>query len=1225
MRIVIDMQGAQTESRLRGIGRYTLSLTRAIARNRGEHEIILALNALFPDTIEPIRAEFCGVLPSHQIRVWNSPGPVRETDITNRARREIAERVREAFLDTLYPDVVLVTSLFEGLGDNAVTSIGALNLKTPVAVILYDLIPLLNPDIHFQTNPVHKHYLARKVSSLKKASGLLAISEYSRQQALQVLGETQLITNISGASDLAFANLYTANEASEGVCRALGITRPFILYTGGADERKNLSRLIEAYALLPSFRPYQLVLAGHMPASRIRELKNAAETANLAPASIIFLGYVSDAELVALYRQCALFVFPSLQEGFGLPPLEAMACGAPVIAANATSLPEVVGLPAALFDPTSVKAIQEKMLSALTDSAFRAQLIAHGLTQARRFSWDNSAKAAVRALEALTLPTTVPPSSRVRTYRAAPPPPEFFRILVLKLDHMGDFLLALPALAMLRAKYPYAEIDALVGSWNQDQAHITKYFRHIFTLDFFKQASVDAPFVSDADIAATISHLGEYDLALDLRRQPDTRFILMQINARVKAGYETFDRGIDGALTVRIPSERDVPFVSTNLNKTSIEQQMAALVRALPHCSSLYNVNHARFMANATSVRNVAVGLFPFAGNDVKEWGTEKFRALANDLLSRKQEVSAVHVFVLSETQKRDLCLEKHDRLVWHVGLSVSSLEQELKNLSVCVTNNSYGAHVAVKMGVLVVGIYGGQETVAEWAPVAPWSYAIYTKVECSPCHIARRLDCPHNMLCFSEISVGLVRDCVLAACWHTQNRTRANSELPPFRLIRDADDIMAELVASLPKSSLMQLSEQELQDLAADIAHIFTPDGRVTHIFVDISTIVEADSRTGIQRIVRALLQVWLTRTWGDFRVEPVYAVPGRCGYRYARRWTMAFLGAAQEGVEDDWVDIYPGDVFISLDLNHTVPREHEGLYQQWRNRGVGVYFVVYDLLPVRLPHCFPPEAEAAHTDWLAVVAQVDGALCISQTVADDLRAWLDEQSTKARPSLQVTAFPMGHDIENSVPTRGLPEEAGQTMAHLAARPSFLMVGTVEPRKGHAQALAAFEQLWALGLDVNLAIVGKQGWMVESLVDNLRGHKENGQRLFWLEGISDEYLERVYNIAAGLIAASEGEGFGLPLIEAARHGLPIIARDIPVFREVAGPYATYFANTLQPASIADTVQEWLVLSKDDARLAAHRIPRATWEDSARTILEIVGLLPPPAVDRDAGIADSAA
>ena len=123
MRIVLDLQGAQTRSRFRGIGRYTLALAKAIVANRADHEVLLALSGLFPDTIEPIRAAFDSLLPQDNIRVWLAPGPVG-VDTGNALRRQIAEPIREAFLASLEPDMVHVSSLFEGFGDDAVTSIG---------------------------------------------------------------------------------------------------------------------------------------------------------------------------------------------------------------------------------------------------------------------------------------------------------------------------------------------------------------------------------------------------------------------------------------------------------------------------------------------------------------------------------------------------------------------------------------------------------------------------------------------------------------------------------------------------------------------------------------------------------------------------------------------------------------------------------------------------------------------------------------------------------------------------------------------------------------------------------------------------------------------------------------------------------------------------------------------------------------------------------------------
>jgi glycosyltransferase involved in cell wall biosynthesis len=202
----------------------------------------------------------------------------------------------------------------------------------------------------------------------------------------------------------------------------------------------------------------------------------------------------------------------------------------------------------------------------------------------------------------------------------------------------------------------------------------------------------------------------------------------------------------------------------------------------------------------------------------------------------------------------------------------------------------------------------------------------------------------------------------------------------------------------------------------------------------------------------------------------------------------------------------------------------------------------------------------------------------------------------------LPISFFHLGADVENSVPTLGLPDDADTVLSALSQAPSFLSVGTIEPRKGHAQTLAAFELLWSEGVNVNLVIVGKQGWMMESLVSRLKSHKLLNKRLFWLQGISDEYLEKVYGASTCLLAASEGEGFGLPLIEAANQRLPIIARDIPIFREVAGEYA-YFFNGLQPEMLADAIHQWLGLYAAEAAPKSDNMPWQKWRQSTRQLL----------------------
>ena len=402
MRIVIDLQGAQTESRFRGIGRYALSLTKAIVRNRGDHEVIIVLNGLFPETIEAIRSEFNNLLPQENIRVWYAPGPVRESEQGNKWRREAAELIREAFLASLQPDIIHITSLFEGFVDEAVTSVGQFPKKIPVSVSLYDLIPLLNPEHYFKLNPAYKEFYLRKVSYLRQSSLLLAISAYAQQEGIECLGEnTTTIVNVSTAVDATFHPLKITQSQTQTLRDKFGFNRPFLLYTGGADERKNLPRLIRAYATLSMElrKTHQLVLAGKMPKGNIKFLQQEGKAAGLQKDELIFTGHVSDDELIALYNLCKLYVFPSWHEGFGLPALEAMSCGTAVIGAYTSSLPEVIGNAEALFDPFSEADIASKIASVLSNEDFRKKLKEYGHNQAKKFSWDKTAKAAITAFE----------------------------------------------------------------------------------------------------------------------------------------------------------------------------------------------------------------------------------------------------------------------------------------------------------------------------------------------------------------------------------------------------------------------------------------------------------------------------------------------------------------------------------------------------------------------------------------------------------------------------------------------------------------------------------------------------------------------------------------------------------------------------------------------------------------------------------------------------------
>lgn len=404
MRILIDLQACQSSgSRHRGIGRYSLALAQAMARNGGGHDLHLMLNGLFSDSISDVRQAFDGLVSAENMHVWHSPGPVSELDQTNRWRSRSGEFLREQAFAQWRPDFVHVSSLFEGLTDDALTSIHQNAAYLPTAVTLYDLIPLINANPYLENEQVRAWYY-RKVQALKRADVLLAISSSSRQEGIDWLHlPPERVVNISSAVDERFCVQIYSPDVLSSLRNRYRLSKPFVMYTGGIDLRKNIEALIRSFAALPDTlrRKFQLAIVCSVQAADRERLENLARASGLQDGDMVLTGFVPDEDLPLLYHACHLFVFPSWHEGFGLPALEAMACGAPVIAANTSSLPEVVGRADALFDPRSESSITQKLYQALTDEDFCENLRRHGVQQAKCFSWDASAKIAISVFEEL--------------------------------------------------------------------------------------------------------------------------------------------------------------------------------------------------------------------------------------------------------------------------------------------------------------------------------------------------------------------------------------------------------------------------------------------------------------------------------------------------------------------------------------------------------------------------------------------------------------------------------------------------------------------------------------------------------------------------------------------------------------------------------------------------------------------------------------------------------
>ena len=441
--------------------------------------------------------------------------------------------------------------------------------------------------------------------------------------------------------------------------------------------------------------------------------------------------------------------------------------------------------------------------------------------------------------------------------------------------------------------------------------------------------------------------------------------------------------------------------------------------------------------------------------------------------------------------------------------------------------------------------------------------------------------------------------------------RKAAGIELPKL----GNEVILKKLISELGKLSFdgKRYKGVDLLQFSACLAQNFPAPSRKSQILIDISELVKRDAKTGIQRVVRSLLTEMLLNPPADYEVHPVYANQLTLGYRYANLFKKKFFASDDQkasmgesntsNLEDPVIETQPSDIFLGIDLQADIVQAQKQYLSAIRLNGTKVYFVVYDLLPILFPNAFPSAAEFNHRQWLLEISKFDGIICISKAVADDYHQWAKVNIPDLPKQFDVAWFHLGADIENSVPTTGLPANAIEVISKISAQPSFVMIGTLEPRKGYGQTLPAFEKLWANGVMVNLVIIGKKGWMVDELVSHIQNHPELNKHLFWLDSISDEYLDQIYSASTCLIAASDGEGFGLPLIEAARRHVPIIAREIAVFKEVAGEHAFYYSAN-KPEDMTLAIEAWLDLYATGAHPRSDQMPWLTWQQSAQSVLK---------------------
>ncbi len=364
MRIGIDCR--MYSSLFTGIGRYTHELVKHLIRindeNKRTHELILFFN-------KPAHKEF------------EPPNPAVKKVFVNAAHYSLAEQTR--FLKKLNRENCDIVH-FPHFNI-------PLFYRRPYTVTIHDLTLSLFPG-----RKMNKwfHRLAYHLvinNAVRKAKKVIAVSENTKSDIIKFLKTPEQKTEViyNGISEK--FTLLNDTAPIEKTLKKFKIDPPFLLYTGVWRDHKNLPRLIKALSILKKDRkiPLKLVITGN-PDPHYPEVLRTIKRLELEE-DIIRPGLVSEDELLHLYNGALFYVFPSLYEGFGFPPLESMKCGTPVVASNTSSIPEICGDCAVYFDPYSPTDMADKIASLYKDADFQADLITRGFIRASAFTWEKMA------------------------------------------------------------------------------------------------------------------------------------------------------------------------------------------------------------------------------------------------------------------------------------------------------------------------------------------------------------------------------------------------------------------------------------------------------------------------------------------------------------------------------------------------------------------------------------------------------------------------------------------------------------------------------------------------------------------------------------------------------------------------------------------------------------------------------------------------------------------
>ena len=611
--------------------------------------------------------------------------------------------------------------------------------------MIFDFTPLLTPEFIFKETL--KWHSTKIEKDLESNSLCVCISNSTQEDLVNYLAYPEEKTFVSY---LGCQHGLREVEPYKNILQGLGNrVEKFVLILGTVEPRKNIEMVFALLEKNPQLlNAYKFIFIGRDAGKDgwgetfKKRLSKVKIDKNLKSSRIKHLDYVTEEEKNILLMTAELMIYPSFYEGFGLPVLEALSVGCPVLTSMSSSIPEAGGDAAYYFDPNSLINFEEKFYQLLNDlKTNRDKIVGNGIKQSSIFTWDDFFEKMMRRIEQDVQSI---PNIRVETKNVFFNINRNLQILLIKLDHRGDFLLSFPAIMRLKDKFKNAEIDVILGEWNVSLAKKLNVFRNIFVYNFYTSKSSEKPSIKVMEQDDLLKKLPKYDIAIDLRRPGDTRFLLAKVPAAFKVGYKSFS-DFDREIDICLDTEMDEKGKIIENNRINISLQMLKLIDAIP----IHTIHLPKFIDYQPHERYVAI--FPGAGVDSKQWPMEYFFKITKDLIEKKL-ADQVNIYLAEFEKELAESFLKIPQVRVLVGLGFDEMIESLATNCLTLANNSFGVHISSYIGIPTIAIYGGIETIWEWQPPFGSVTILYSDVPCSPCHDIAK-NCPYDLICLKQIT----------------------------------------------------------------------------------------------------------------------------------------------------------------------------------------------------------------------------------------------------------------------------------------------------------------------------------------------------------------------------------------------------------------------------------------------------------------------------------------